>query len=310
MEVRVEGVRVARAGREILAIPRLDVRPGRTTAILGPNGAGKTTLLRLIAGLERPDAGRVMVGGEVADVRRRAVAYVFQEEVFLRRSLLDNLALGLAIRGVAPAEAGERAMAALRLLGIDQLAGRRADRISGGEGRRASLARALCLGAPVLLLDEPMAGLDRGTCARLLDELPVLLCAAGATTLLVTHDRDEAFRLCDDLVVLLEGQVVASGTKGDIATNPRRADVAGVLGYTVLAIDGRAVAIPDGHLQLGPGPHQLIATVEVVVDAVWEWDVIAAVAGSRVHVRLRRSAAPPALGDRIPIHAGVMYDVV
>jgi ABC-type sulfate/molybdate transport systems ATPase subunit len=309
MNVRIDGVRVRRAGRDVLAIPRLDIRAGRTTAILGPNGAGKTTLLRLIAGLERPHEGRVLVADAVADVRRHLVAYVFQEEVFLRRSLLDNLTLGLRVRGASRVEAHDRAMAALRLLGVETLAGRRADRISGGEARRASLARALCLAAPLLLLDEPMAGLDGRTYTRLVDELPGLLATSGATTLLVTHDRGEAFRLCDDLVVLLDGQVIAAGAKRDIATDPRRADVAGALGYAVLVVDGRRVAIPDGGLRFGPGERSFPATVETVLDAVWEWDIIAMVEQSRVHVRLPRADTPPASGDRIALHAPVMYEL-
>jgi tungstate transport system ATP-binding protein len=302
-------VRVVRAGREILTIPELHVRQQRTTAILGSNGAGKTTLLRLIAGLEHPDEGRVLVGGLVADSRRRAVGYVFQEAVFLRRSLLDNVALGLDIRGVPHADARERARHALRLLGIEHLADRRADRISGGEARRASLARTLCLGAPVLLLDEPMAGLDNTTAARLLEELPGLLSAAGATTLLVTHDRDEALRLADDLVVLQQGQVIAAGEKRAIVTNPAHADAAAALGYAVVTIDGRRVAIPEGELQLAAGPRGMPATVEAVFDLVREWDVVAAIEGVRIHVRVPRSEAPPLRGDRILVAARVMYDV-
>ena len=309
MEIRVEGVRLVRAGRDILTIPSLRVRERRTTALLGPNGAGKTTLLRMIAGLEYPDEGQVLVGDRVADCRHRTVAFVFQEDVFLRRSVLENLALGLDIRGVPYAEARDRARRALRVLGIESLADRRADRISGGEARRAGLARALCLGAPVLLLDEPMAGLDRSTSVRLLEELPGLLSASGATTLLVTHDHDEALRLCDDLIVLVRGQVVAAGEKRAIATNPRRADVAAVLGYAVIVVDGRQVAIPDGELESGTGAGAVTATVDVVFDLVDAWDVVATVGGSRIHVPAPRSEPPPTRGDRIPIRARVMYDV-
>ena len=156
MDIRCEDVRFRRDGRDVLAIPSLHISADRATAILGPNGSGKTTLLRLISALERPSHGRVLVGGEVADARRRAVSIAFQEEVFLRRSLLENLVLGLTIRGSDPGEARDRAMDALRLLEVDGLADRRVDQISGGEGRRASLARALCLHAPVMLLESEM----------------------------------------------------------------------------------------------------------------------------------------------------------
>lgn len=309
MDVRLDDVLFRRAGRDVLSVPSLHIQPGRTTAVLGPNGAGKTTLLRLVAGLEQPDRGRVFVGGEIAAPRRRVVGYAFQEEVFLRRTLLENVALALRIRGASRREAHDGAMAALRLLGIEAIATRRADQLSGGERRRASLARALCVHAPVLLLDEPMAGLDDSTYRRLLDDLPSLLRASGATVLVVTHDRDEAFRLCDDVVVLVGGEVRAAGTKQDVASNPRRRDVAEVLGYTVLQLANRTVAVPPGALALAARGTSLDATVESVLDVVHEWDVVATIGDTRVHVRLARSDVPPRPGDRIGIDARRMYDV-
>ena len=303
MDIRLEGVRFQRGGRDVLSIPSLHVQSGRVTAVLGPNGAGKTTLLRLVAGLDRPHAGRVLVGDGIADTRRRSVSYVFQEEVFLRRTLVENVALGLRIGGASRAGARDRAMAALRQLGIEALAARRADQISGGERRRASLARALCLGAPVLLLDEPMAGLDGSTYARLLDDLPALLREAGPTTVVVTHDPGEAFRLCDDVVVLVDDAVREAGTKQDVAMNPRRRDVAEILGYVVLPRAGEMVAVPDGALVLADHDTGLEATIEGVLDVVHAWDVTAAIGDSRVHLRLPRSAIPPRPGARVNVEA-------
>jgi ABC-type sulfate/molybdate transport systems ATPase subunit len=309
MDVSFHDVRVQRDGRDVLEIPALSMRPGRVTAVLGPNGAGKTTLLRLVAGLERPQSGRVLVGGAVADARHRHVSYAFQENVFLRRSLRDNIELGLSVRGLGRAEAHARALASLRLLDIEALADRRADQMSGGEARRASLARALCLQTPVLLLDEPLAGLDGRTYERLLDELPPILAGSRATTLVVTHRRDEAFRVCDDVVVLIRGHVRATGPKHDISSNPRHADVAEVLGYTVVDLAGRRVAIPQGALSLDAGPTPLAATVETVVDLVDEWDVMATVHETRVHVRVPRAQRPPRAGDRVYLQARAMHDV-
>lgn len=306
-QIRIDGLRFARGGREILSIPSLEFAAARATAILGANGAGKTTLLRLVAGLDRPDAGRVLVGGHAADVRRNAVAYVFQENVFLRRSLLDNLTLGLHIRGASAPEARSRATQALALLGIENLAARRADRISGGEARRASLARALCLAAPVLLLDEPMAGLDGTAYAKLLEDLPSLLRAPGITTLLVTHDPGQAFRLCDDLVLLSDGRVVAAGTKQAIAADPQRADVAALLGYSVLELPGRSVASPPTALRLGPGPNQFAATVRSVLDLLHEWEIAVECGPRLVHVRAPRADAPPAPGNQVVLHTNVVY---
>jgi ABC-type sulfate/molybdate transport systems ATPase subunit len=310
MDVRFAGVRCRRDGRDVLAVPALAIAPGRTPAVLGPNGAGKTTLLRLIAGLERPQAGDVFVGEERADARRRCVSYAFQEDVFVHATLLENLALGLRLGGVAPVEARARALAALRLLGIETLAGRRPEHVSGGERRRASLARALCVPAPVLLLDEPMAGLDRRTYQRLLDDLPALLRGIAAATVVVTHDRDEAFRLCDDVVILVDGQLRAAGTKQEVAANPRRRDVAETLGYTVLTLQDRVVAVPENGLRLAPAADAVThAIVRDVVDLVDAWDVIATLGDTLAHVRTERSEAPPQIGDRVGVAASALYDV-
>jgi len=308
-DIRFEDVRFRRDGRDVLSIPSLHIKADRVTAILGPNGAGKTTLLRLIAALDRPHNGRVLVGGDIADTARRSVSLAFQKEVFLRRSLLENLMLGLTIRGADRGEARDRAMAALRLLDIDALAEKRVDQISGGEGRRASLARALCLHAPVLLLDEPMAGLDGSTYARLLDELPGLVGHSGATAVVVTHNPEEAFRLCDDIVILVNGRVRAAGAKREVATNPQFRDVAEILGYTVVNVSGRLVAIPDGALTLAAGPTELAATVDTVLDVAHEWHVIASIGPTRVHIRVPRSEAPPQSGAGIHLSARVKYEV-
>ena len=307
MDIRLQDVRVERNGRDILTIPSLDLPSGRRLAILGPNGAGKTTLLRLIAGLERPDSGSVLVGGDVASTRRQYASFMFQQDVFLRRSLLENLTLALAIRGVTGPPAQERAFESLTVFGIASLADRRADRVSGGESRRASLARALALRAPMLLLDEPMAGLDSGTYTRLLDELPPLIVRSGATTLVVTHEREEAFRLCDDLLVLVDGHVRAFGSKHEVACNPRHRGVAEALDYTILRFDNKTIAVPPGSLQVGSGTPEWRAAVEAVTDLVYEWDVAALLQEVRVHVRIPRGATPPRAGDVIDLHTREAY---
>ena len=306
MDIRVEGVRFERAGRVVLDVPSLDVRGNRTTAVLGPNGAGKTTLLRLIAGLERPTAGRILAGGAQVEPSSRPprVAYVFQENVFLRQSVRDNLALGLRLRGVRMSEIAERVGEAAQLLGISHLLTRRADRLSGGEGRRAELARALALRAPLVLLDEPLSGLDPSTYARLLDDLPRVLRAFETTTLLVTHNRDEALRLCEDLVVLVDGRVHAAGAKTEIVLNPPAPAVAEVLGYTLLDVAGKRVAIPPGALGLGPGPLQFTCVVEEWLDLGERREIVGRIGEARVHIAVAGTQAFPARGDRLVVHAG------
>jgi ABC-type sugar transport system ATPase subunit len=296
MDLELDGVRVEREGRLVLAIPFLRLRGGRTTAVLGPNGSGKTTLLRVIAGLERQRTGHVHGGSS-------QVAYVFQEEVFLRRSVRKNLELGLRLRNVPEAERHERVAAAASLLGISHLLDRRADRLSGGEGKRVNLARALCLRASLVLLDEPLAGLDGRTYSRLLDELPQLLAAFDATTLLVTHDRHEALRLAQDLVVLVEGRVIAAGDKREVAARPRVTEVAEMLGHTVLGLAGRRLAIPPGGLQPGPGAVEFPMTVEAVIDLVDSREIAGRIGDVLVRLALPPGGRAPELGEQLLVHA-------
>lgn len=303
MDVVIDGVRFERDDRVVLDIPSLLLRGDRTTAILGPNGAGKTTLLRLIAALERPGAGRILADGTRVRLGQN-VAYVFQEHVFLRQSVRENLELGLRLRGVHTSERTARIDEAAHLLEISHLLDRRADRLSGGEGRRASLARALCLRAPLVLLDEPLAGLDPPTYARLLDELPRLLDAFGATTILVTHDRQEALRLGQDLVVLVDGRVHAAGGKRDVVLSPTGKTAAEILGYTVLdTAEGRRVAVRTGALKPGPGPVEFRMIVEGLLDLVDHREIAGRIGDVRVHVIAPPDADVPERGARVLVHA-------
>ena len=308
MEVQLTGIRFERDRRRVLDIPSLRLRSGVTTAILGPNGSGKTTMLRLIAGLDRPQAGEVRVGGAPLQPRQD-LAYVFQEQVFLRRSVRANLELGLHLRGVNASERRARIDEALRRLGIPHLVDRRADRLSGGEGRRVSLARALCLRAPLVLFDEPLEGLDQRTHSRLLDELPQLLAAFDATTVLVTHNRDEALRLADDLVVIVDGRVLAAGDKREVATNPRVPEVAEVLGYTVLVSDAGTIAAPPNALRPGPGPVQFTLDVDGVADLIDCREVIGRIGDVRVRVSLGAGCHVPVPGTTLTVHAVTSVDL-
>jgi ABC-type sugar transport system ATPase subunit len=307
MDVSLEGVLVERDGRVLLDVPSLSLRGGRTIAVLGPNGSGKTTLLRVIAGLDRPGTGRVRIGGLPFDSSR--VAYVFQEQVFLRRSVRENLELGLRLRGLGPAERKVRVEEAARVIGITHLMDRRADRLSGGEGRRVSLARALCLRAPLVLLDEPLEGLDRPTYARLLHELPRLLAAFDATRIFVTHSPDEAMRLAQDLVVLVDGKVLASGEKRDVATNPRVREVAEALGYFVVFHGGMRFAIPPDALRHGPGGLEFSIEVEEVIDLLASTEIAGRIGDVRVHVELSSGSEKPTPGDRLCLHTDRFFEL-
>ncbi len=186
---------------------------------------------------------------------------------------------------------------------------RRADRLSGGEGRRVSLARALCLRAPLVLLDEPLEGLDRPTYSRLLHELPQLLSAFDATRILVTHNPDEALRLAQDLVVLVDGKVHASGEKRDVATNPRVPEVAQALGYFVVIRDGRRLAIPPDALRPGPGAMEFLMDVDEVIDLVESTEIVGRIGEVRVHVELPAGIQKPVRGSRVCLHAERFFEL-
>ncbi|WP_322411078.1 ABC transporter ATP-binding protein [Microbacterium invictum] len=189
----------------------LHVAAGSCTAVLGPSGSGKSTLLRMVAGLEAPDSGRVLIGGhDVAGVtaERRGVGMVFQKSMlFPHLSVLDNVAFSARVRGEARRQARARAAEFLEMVQLRGFGARRVDELSGGQEQRVAIARALAAEPAVLLLDEPFSALDpalRADMHTLLDELRLTV---GPTILLVTHDRDEASRVADRIAVLDGGEL-------------------------------------------------------------------------------------------------------
>jgi ABC-type sugar transport system ATPase subunit len=210
VDVELVGLRFVRDHRLVLDIPSATFASGRTSAVLGPNGAGKSTLLRLIAGVERPTAGEIRIGGRPLARPRGAAtptALSFQRPTFVRGTVRHNLDLALRLRGVPPAERRSRIDDVAAQCGIAPLLDRPARRLSGGEAQRAGLARALVLRAPVTLLDEPLSGVDAAGRERLLAELPGLLAEYASTTVVVTHQRDEALALAGSISVLSQGRL-------------------------------------------------------------------------------------------------------
>jgi ABC-type sugar transport system ATPase subunit len=306
MDVTLEGVTVVRGGRTVLDVASLTFLSGTTTAVFGPNGAGKTTLLRVVGGLERPARGAARIGGAAVGTREPSPprsAFAFQEQVFLGGSVRRNLDLALALHRIPPDE---------RLVRIAEVAGecriaavldRPARQLSSGEAQRVNLARALALRAPVTLLDEPLSGIDRLARTQLLDDLPGLLATFAATTILVTHDREEAFRLADYLVVLVDGAVRAAGSKAAVFRAPTDAVVAELLGYTVLPSDGRLIAVPPGGLRLGVPAPAFTLVVERVVDMGNHPHVVGRVGTLRVDLRLGAGEPVPAAGAHLSVGA-------
>jgi ABC-type sugar transport system ATPase subunit len=294
MDVVVEDLVFRRGRRTVLEVPGLVAAAGRTTALVGPNGAGKSTLLRLVAALERPQRGQVLVGGLPASPRvaRERIAYAFQRPVFLSASVRSNIETALALRGVERHERQRRAEEVAGAFGISHLLDRPATRLSGGEAQRANLARALSLRAPVTLLDEPLAGLDGPARRQLLHELPAMLRRPGSTTIVVTHDRDEALPLADDLAVLIDGRLRVFGPRATTFSAPPDPETAAFLGYTLLPVEGGICAIAPRGLRIGPGDHEFELEVEEVLDFGIRREVWGRIAGVTVSVGLAAGEGP------------------
>jgi ABC-type sugar transport system ATPase subunit len=191
MRIACERLRFARGGNQIFADTSLTIDGPGITLITGANGSGKSSLLRLIAGLEQPQLGRIVIDGIAASARTRShIAFAFQEPVFLSGSVRANLDLALRLRGLAKKERCHRIAASAERLGIADILERPARAISGGEAHAVNLARALCAQAAVTLLDEPLSGFDQDRRAQLFADLPGLLRADASATVLVSHDEE------------------------------------------------------------------------------------------------------------------------
>ena len=191
-------------GRTILDNASLSVAPGEIVSLVGPSGSGKTTLLRVIAGLEQPSQGTVVIDNKLMTgipTHKRDVGLVFQDnQLFPHLCVFDNIAYSLRIKRVSKALQIEKVNEMLSLIGREDLAHRDVGQLSGGEAKRIAVARALVADPFVLLLDEPLTGLDAELHDRLLDDMGALLRARGTTVVHVTHDHNEATRLSDRVV--------------------------------------------------------------------------------------------------------------
>jgi len=224
---------------------------GKITALLGPSGSGKSTALRMIAGLERPTAGRITIAGEDqtrTSVQERRVGFVFQHYALFRHMTVhQNVEFGLRVRKEAPDARRARVLELLDLVHMTPFADRYPGQLSGGQRQRVALARALAPQPKVLLLDEPFGALDakvRHDLRRWLDELHREI---GVTSLLVTHDQEEALELANTIVVMHEGRVEQVGSPADVYDRPATPFVAGFVG-SANVLHGSVV---DGHIHLG-----------------------------------------------------------
>ena len=255
MSVRVEAM-TKRFGlrKEVVGVDQVSFSAPEhcVTSLLGPSGSGKSTLLRLIAGLEVPDSGKVEIHGEdvtQTPVRERRVGFVFQNYALFRHmTVFDNVAFGLSVRRAPKSEIQGRVE---RLLALVQLGGyerRFPDQLSGGQRQRIALARALATEPRVLLLDEPFGALDARVRVELREWLRSMHEQTHVTTLLVTHDQEEALELSEHVVLLADGQIQQAGSPSELYENPRSGFVASFLGGAKVLTG----SVAQGKASFGP----------------------------------------------------------
>src|SRR5881394_2673484 len=270
----------------------LEIPDGSLTAVLGPSGSGKSTLLRIIAGLERPDAGEVLLSGEDAtgmSPQNRDVGFVFQHyAAFKHMTVRDNVAFALTIRKRPKQEIRERVDELLELVQLSGFADRYPSRLSGGQRQRMALARALAAKPRVLLLDESFGALDARVRAELRDWLRRLHDEVHVTTVFVTHDQEEAMEVADHVAVLNRGQLEQIGAPAELYDAPAS--------EFVLRFVGDAVRLGDRLVR----PHEVVlrrwpsdAAVEVEIERIAVLGADARVdltdgGGERITARLRR----------------------
>jgi len=315
----------------------LDIAPAEFVALLGPSGCGKTTLLRIAAGLQRQSAGAVLIDGRPVDgltPRQRGVGIVFQSyALFPHMTVLDNVCYGLDARGMPRREARAKAAEMMAALRIGEFAGRMPRALSGGQQQRVALARTLAVGPRILLLDEPLAALDKNLRLDMQIEIRRLQRQFAITTIMVTHDQEEAMSMADRVAVMNAGRLEQFAAPAEVYDRPQTPFVAGFVGTTnllearlerrgngaTLHLAGGTLAIEDpGDVPTGPvraaiRPEQweispdgtLPATVSlamtlgaaVLVDLVLHGGTAAKLTLQRTH------APPPRPGQTVALRA-------
>jgi len=306
-EIEVEDL-VVRYGAVTAAGPvSFTVRQGEQLTLLGPSGCGKTTTLRAIAGLERPAAGAIRIGGETMydeargihiPAERRGLSMVFQSyAIWPHMTVFENVAYGLRVRNAGAAEIDQKVRHALDLVKMGAYATRNASQLSGGQQQRVAVARACAFSPKVLLFDEPLSNLDAKLRAEMRIELRELQHRLGVTSVYVTHDLEEALAMSDRIIVMRGGHIEQAGPAADIYNYPRTAFVADFVGsanlisgrlrpdlardgLVALEADGGNILYGDPHGRTpGPEPTMSVRTVHLQLRArssgaaINEWPV-------------------------------------
>ena len=281
----IEVANVSKRFGDFLALDdiSLTIPDGSLTARLGPSGSGKSTLLRIIAGLDEPDTGTIQIGGVDATglpAQRREIGFVFQHyAAFKHMSVRDNVAFGLKIRKQPKAQIDARVRELLGVVGLTGYADRLPSQLSGGQRQRMALARALAVEPKVLLLDEPFGALDANVRSDLREWLRRLHDEVHVTTVLVTHDQEEAMAISDHIAVLHDGTIEQLGTPRALYDSPATPFVMGFLG-PVTELDGRLVRPHDLVISEHADSGGTEAMVQRIVHLGFEVRVDLALAGA------------------------------
>lgn len=219
----------------------LKISKGKLVALLGPSGSGKTTILRMIAGLETPDTGDIIIDGQVVNntpASKRGIGFVFQNYALFRyMTVYENIAFGLKVNKASKKEIDERVRELIKLIGFEGLENRYPNQLSGGQKQRVAFARALAPNPQLLLLDEPFAAIDAKVRQELRSWLREMITLLGITSIFVTHDQNEAIEVADEIIVTSHGRVEQVGSPRDIYRSPQTPFVAQFIGNSSIIED-------------------------------------------------------------------------
>ena len=302
--LHVDDIRVAFDGAPALDGAEVEAETAKTLSVLGPSGCGKTTLLRVIAGLQTPDSGRIVLDGDDLagmPTHQRGIGLMFQDNaLFPHRDVAGNIAFGLRMSSLPRAEIPQHVRGLLELVGLPGAEKRAVQTLSGGEQQRVALARALAPKPRVLLLDEPLGSLDGPLRERLLSDLRDLFAALQLTVVYVTHDAGEAFALGHAVAVMRAGKVVQKATPDDLWRQPADDWVARFLGMrNIREVGDRCVVIPPEAVTVTHGDGAVVVSAERRGAVVWlrvqldNGDELDAVTTAAQH---------PRAGDRVAVH--------